>query len=246
MKTSWLLVPALSLGLTLGGCAVVPERDYGYADDERNYVRETVIVAPAPRIEYRGYPPAANFIWIDGYWNRIGRQHDWVSGYWAPPSMHARPPQRHWRDDGGRRIEALRERERALAHEREHARENRDRRWDKQRDFRQRELMQERQHEGSKPRDEGPRQWEGGRTRNEAREQVTRPTSEGSSPLTAGERPRFRAGARTDDQAGRPERSERPEGLQRDARETRPERGRGDDSGREMRHQRRFPRTGQE
>ena len=88
MKTSWLLMPAFSLGLALGGCAVVPERDYGYTDDERDYVRETVIMAPASHIEYRAYPPAANTIWIDGYWNRIGRQQVWVPGYWAPPPMH--------------------------------------------------------------------------------------------------------------------------------------------------------------
>ena len=244
MKTSWLLMPALSLGLALGGCAVVPERDYGYADDERNYVRETVIVAPAPRIEYRGYPPAANFIWIDGYWNRIGRQHDWVSGYWAPPPLHARPPQRYWRDDSGRRFEALRGRERELARarEREDARDNRDQRWNQQRNVHQREPMRER------PQDERPRRGEGERTRGEAREQLTHPTSE-RSPLTLGERPRFRAGPRADDQAGRPERSERAQREpqeQREPREPRRELERGDDSGRDMRHQRRFPRTERE
>ena len=95
MKTSWLLVPALSLGLTLGGCAVVPERDYGYTDDERDYVRETVIMAPASHIEYRAYPPAANTIWIDGYWNRIGRQQVWVPGYWAPPGTRPRAIVQH-------------------------------------------------------------------------------------------------------------------------------------------------------
>ena len=247
MKTSWLLMPALSLGLALGGCAVVPERDYGYTDDERDYVRETVIMAPASHIEYRAYPPAANTIWIDGYWNRIGRQQVWVPGYWARPPMHARPPQRYWRDDGGRRMEALRERERALAHERkrEHARERRDRRWTQQGEFRQREPMQERPQHGSKARDEAPRRWEGERTRGEAREQLTRPQGE-RSPLAVGERPRFRAETHAVDQAGGPERSERAQREPREPREPRRELERGDDSGRDMRHQRRFPRTERE
>lgn len=225
MKTSWLLMPALSLGLALGGCAVVPERDYGYTDDERDYVRETVIMAPASHIEYRAYPPAANTIWIDGYWNRIGRQQVWVPGYWAPPPMHARPPQRYWRDDGGRRLEALRTRERELAQarEREHAREIR------------RERRQEEREFAGKPQ----RRWEGERTRSEARAQVTLPPS-GRSPLTLGEHPRFRAEARIDNQVGSLPRAGRHE------RSERPERGRGDDSGRDMRHQRRFPRAGQE
>ena len=225
MKTSWLLMPALSLGLALGGCAVVPERDYGYTDDERDYVRETVIMAPASHIEYRAYPPAANTIWIDGYWHRIGRQQTWIPGYWAPPALHARPPQRYWRDDGGRRLEALRTRERELAQarEREHAREIR------------RERRQEEREFAGKPQ----RRWEGERTRSEARAQVTLPPS-GRSPLTLGERPRLRAEPRTNNQVGSPPRAGRHE------RSERPERGRGDDSGRDMRHQRRFPRAGQE
>ena len=237
MKISWLLMPALSLGLTLGGCAVAPAHDVGYADDDRDYVRNTVIVTAAPQVGYRTYPPAANTIWIDGYWNRSGRQQTWVPGYWAPPTLHARPPPRYWRDDGGRRLEALRTRERELAQarEREHARE----------------IRRERRQEGRESADKPQRRWEDERTRSEAREQVTLPTS-GRSPLTLGERPRLRAEPRTENQvgspprAGRHERFERSERLQRDAREARPERGRGDDSGRDMRHQRRFPRAGQE
>ena len=191
-------------------------------------------LAAAPRVGYRAYPPAANTIWIDGYWHRIGRQQTWIPGYWAPPALHARPPQRYWRDDGGRRLEALRTRERELAQarEREHAREIR------------RERRQEEREFAGKPQ----RRWEGERTRSEARAQVTLPPS-GRSPLTLGERPRFRAGPRADDQAGRPERSERAQREpqeQREPREPRRELERGDDSGRDMRHQRRCPRTERE
>lgn len=82
--------------LALGGCAVVPVDDYGYyGDDYRYYERDTVIVAPPPRVEYRGLPPAASYIWIDGYWNWVGHRHDWVPGYWAPPGTRPRSIVQH-------------------------------------------------------------------------------------------------------------------------------------------------------
>ena len=85
----WSLMFAGSLAL--GGCAVVPVDEYGYYDDDYGYYeRDTVIVTPPPRVEYRGLPPAASYIWIDGYWNWVGHRHDWVSGYWAPPGTRPR------------------------------------------------------------------------------------------------------------------------------------------------------------
>ena len=119
---TWPVLIAACLGL--GACAVVPADDYGYYDDDRYYERETVIVTPPPRIEYRGLPPAAGYIWVDGYWNRVGTRPHWVPGYWSPPRVHSRPivqPRPHidtrpdwrhdrrdehdrkrWRDDGRR------------------------------------------------------------------------------------------------------------------------------------------------
>ena len=91
---TWPALLAACLGL--GGCAVVPADDYGYYEDDRYYdrdryyERETVIVTPPPRIEYRGLPPAAGYIWIDGYWNRVGPRPHWVPGYWSPPQMPPR------------------------------------------------------------------------------------------------------------------------------------------------------------
>lgn len=90
----WSLMLAGSLAL--GGCAVVPVDEYGYYEDDYDYYeRDTVIVTPPPRVEYRGLPPAVGYVWIDGYWNRIGHRHDWVPGYWAPPGTRARPIVRH-------------------------------------------------------------------------------------------------------------------------------------------------------
>lgn len=125
---TWLLAGLAGATLTLGGCAVVPAEHhgygapYGYYDD---YDRGTLIVTPPPRVEYRGLPPVASYIWIDGYWNWLGTRHVWVPGYWAPPGTRSRtivhrqyiererrtedwrdprhPPRtRDWREDGRR------------------------------------------------------------------------------------------------------------------------------------------------
>ena len=69
----WSLMLAGSLAL--GGCAVVPVDEYGYYEDDYGYYeRDTVIVTPPPRVEYRGLPPVSSYIWIDGYWNWVGHR----------------------------------------------------------------------------------------------------------------------------------------------------------------------------
>src|SRR5690606_37217643 len=81
---SFLLVASLALG----GCVVAPV-------DDRYYEDEVVVVTPPARVEYRGYPPVAGYICIDGFWSWSGYRHDWVPGYWAPPHhRHFRPPVR--------------------------------------------------------------------------------------------------------------------------------------------------------
>ncbi|MDO9599163.1 MAG: YXWGXW repeat-containing protein [Azoarcus sp.] len=77
----------LIAALLLSGCVVAPIDRYAYQE-------EVVIVTPAPRIEYRGYPPVAGYLWIDGYWNRVGQRHHWVTGRWAPPPARYRAPDR--------------------------------------------------------------------------------------------------------------------------------------------------------
>lgn len=90
----WSLMLAGSFAL--GGCAVVPADEYGYYDDDYGYYeRDTVIVTPPPRVEYRGRPPVSSYIWIDGYWNWVGHRHDWVPGYWAPPGTRPRAIVQH-------------------------------------------------------------------------------------------------------------------------------------------------------
>ena len=90
----WSLMLAGSLAL--GGCAVVPVDEYGYYEDDYGYYeRDTVIVTPPPRVEYRGLPPVSSYIWIDGYWNWVGHRHDWVPGYWAPPGTRPRAIVQH-------------------------------------------------------------------------------------------------------------------------------------------------------
>jgi hypothetical protein len=202
MKASHPLL--LTIALALGGCAVVPatERDYGYMDEDRDYVRETIIVAPAPRIEYRGYPPATSYIWIDGYWNRSGMRHDWVSGYWAPPRLQARPPLRHDRRERERGFEPQRESERDIGprRDRDHAAAPERQRIERHRDFRER--MKEREATDDR--------------RDHANQQPPRPTAAG--PVTLGERREWRPGAR------RAERSEERRESREDERTDRPQR----------------------
>lgn len=103
----------LAASLLLGGCAVVPSERYEVREhrDYYGYGDETVIITSTPRVEYRGYPPGAGYIWMDGYWNRVGARQVWVPGYWRPPHAHPRPIVRdrdrdrdddrrsHWREE---------------------------------------------------------------------------------------------------------------------------------------------------
>lgn len=168
----------LAASLMLGGCAVVPaerhevrehrEVYYGYGD-------ETVIITSTPRVEYRGYPPAAGYIWIDGYWNRVGARQVWVPGYWRPPHAHPRPIVRdrdQHRDDDRRSYW----REERRDDDRDRARE-RDRPPSGSRDGFIRERARDRDAEGTRQRNE---------VRTPALTGATRNRSEG--PVTTGER----------------------------------------------------------
>lgn len=159
----WSLMLAGSLAL--GGCAVVPVDEYGYYEDDYGYYeRDTVIVTPPPRVEYRGLPPTVGYVWIDGYWDWIGHRHDWVPGYWAPPGTRARPIVRH------RHFERERDDERRERWWRDRREDSRDRdgdrrREDSRRDERWKDWRGElRDREGSRERD-GIRDRDGDRDR---------------------------------------------------------------------------------
>jgi len=97
----------LTAALTLAGCAVAPyERGYGHGYGSHGYYghygHETIIVTPAPRIEYRGPPPGPGYVWIGGYWNRSSARHTWIPGRWAAPPRHLHPPARQGRPPGDR------------------------------------------------------------------------------------------------------------------------------------------------
>lgn len=240
---TWSLMLAASLAL--GGCAVVPVDDYGYyEDDYPYYARETVIVTPPPRVEYRGLPPAAGYIWIDGYWNWIGHRHDWVPGYWSPPGARPIVRHRHFeRDrDDDRREQWWREHRNTRDADRRDDHADRDRKrwrddarregdrdgWPRRGDARER-LHQE--TERRRTRDsEGPRRFEGRPIAPQAA-----PAGDTRRPPTAsGERdgPRGRDGARGGDRETRtPYRRDdgRPDGRAAPGTEDRGERRRHDD-----------------
>ncbi|HEX5784943.1 MAG TPA: YXWGXW repeat-containing protein [Burkholderiaceae bacterium] len=135
----------LASALALGGCVVAPERDYRYRSEEMVYGPTTSIYVqvapPAPRVEYRGYPPVAGYVWITGYWSWGGARYVWVPGRWvAPRPGYIWVPHRwdrdgdRWRHDGGRweperRSDSRRDSDRDHDHDREQRRE-----YDRQRD----------------------------------------------------------------------------------------------------------------
>ncbi len=135
---SKLAVPALLCAAALVvGCTTLPRQGdayYGdrYYDDHYYGDYGRIYSVPPPRVEYRGYAPYPDYIWLDGYWNRIGSRHYWVPGYWAPPGTRyherrlrdARERELALKRDRERERKEARERERADARERERRRED--------------------------------------------------------------------------------------------------------------------------
>jgi len=79
-------VSAFGLVISLGlpGCVIAP--------DQSHYAGGVVMVAPpAARVEVIGVAPAADSVWIGGYWTWLGGRHEWVAGHWV-----AGRPGHHW------------------------------------------------------------------------------------------------------------------------------------------------------
>ena len=65
----------VAVTLLLSACAVAPYDTYYGAR----------VAPPSALVEYRGYPPAADYLWVDGYWNWGGARYVWVPGRWESP-----------------------------------------------------------------------------------------------------------------------------------------------------------------
>lgn len=95
MKNSLRLSSLIVITSLLAACQTFPERDPYY---DRPIVRSA---PPAPYYEYQGYPPAAGYVWIGGYWNWVGVRYQWIPGRWeAPRPGYVWVPHR-WEQRGG-------------------------------------------------------------------------------------------------------------------------------------------------
>jgi len=57
---------------------------------------------PPPNPESPGAAPAANALWIPGYWTFDGRAYNWTAGHWEIPPPNARAyVAPHWEHSGG-------------------------------------------------------------------------------------------------------------------------------------------------
>ena len=96
MKNRLLLAALATTSVLMGACTVQPvvyDREYRH--------EEVVAVAPPPLpYEYPGYPPHADYVWINGYWNWSNVRYVWVPGRWdAPRPGYYWVPHR-WEQDG--------------------------------------------------------------------------------------------------------------------------------------------------
>ena len=93
-------LPLAAVVLTLAGCVVVPSDGPYHPEHDRATV--VYMAPPAPLVEYRGWPPASGYVWIDGYWNWGGARYAWVPGRWVEPRPSQAWVPRVWQRDGER------------------------------------------------------------------------------------------------------------------------------------------------
>ncbi len=81
MKRTPLVLTLLLSASLLPGCAILPP------ESPRYYGGETVIVAPAPRIEYIAPRRVVTPLWVGGFWDRDHHRHAHRP---PPPPSHRR------------------------------------------------------------------------------------------------------------------------------------------------------------
>jgi len=105
---------AVAAAVVLTGCVVAPAQPVVYSPRPQPmpapggyYPDGVVMVAPPPPYqEAVGYPPAAGYLWIGGFWNWVGGRHVWVAGHWEMNRPgHVWVPHQWIRFGGGWRFE---------------------------------------------------------------------------------------------------------------------------------------------
>jgi hypothetical protein len=72
----------VALSMLVSACAVVPYDPYNDAP--------VSVAPPAALVEYPGYPPAADYLWMNGFWNWGSGHYVWGPGRWESDAR-ARP-----------------------------------------------------------------------------------------------------------------------------------------------------------
>ena len=84
----------VALSMLVSACAVAPYDPY--------YDAPVSVAPPAAQVEYPGYPPAADYLWVSGYWNWGGGRYVWVPGRWENPRPGYYWEPHRWQRDGDR------------------------------------------------------------------------------------------------------------------------------------------------
>ena len=88
------LAVLVAVSLLSSACAVAPGEPY--------YDAPVGVAPPPARVEYPAYPPAADYLWVSGYWNWGGGRYVWVPGRWESPRPGYSWQPHRWERDGDR------------------------------------------------------------------------------------------------------------------------------------------------
>lgn len=88
------VVALVAVSMLVGACAMAPY--------DPSYDVPVSVAPPAALVEYPGYPPAADDLWVSGYWNWGGARYVWVPGRWQSPRPGYSWQPHRWERDGDR------------------------------------------------------------------------------------------------------------------------------------------------